>query len=140
MIPLSMQNQIELISAQEDLYGLKLNFDTRFTELEGDRPLTDRGLYLGNRFADRTDPAISAQVRLTATATGQVNAVKISYRIDFTDAISGDEPTDFLLNPQIIFLEKPVELVAGDEFDVSLEYLASNNPIEAKIAIHRVLR
>jgi predicted RNA methylase len=138
MIPQAMQNRLQLISAQEDLYGLKLNFDTRFTELDGDRPLTDSVPYLGARFEERTEPAVSVSVRLTAEETGSANAVKIAYRIDFADGISGEKPTDFLLNPQIIFLGEPVDVVRGDEFEVSLDYLAGSNPIEAKIAVNRV--
>ncbi|WP_144122816.1 methyltransferase domain-containing protein [Catellatospora sichuanensis] len=135
MIPLAMQNFVELICAQEDLYGLKLNFDTRFTELDGDRSLTDSQMYLGNRFEDWTDPVISGRVRLTATTSGRANAVKIAYRIDFAQGISGDKPTDFLLNPQIVFLEQPIDVRAGREFDICLDYVASNSPLEARITV-----
>ncbi|GAA1614603.1 hypothetical protein GCM10009679_18750 [Saccharothrix algeriensis] len=139
MIPMGMQNYVELISAQEDIYGLKLNFDTRFTELEEDRPLTDSRQYLDNRFEDWTDPAIRGRARLKASTAGRANAVKIAYRIDFAEGISGDKPTDFLLNPQVVFLEKPIDLQPGDQFDICLDYLASNSPLEADITITPVL-
>ncbi|MBV1850598.1 50S ribosomal protein L11 methyltransferase [Catellatospora tritici] len=135
MIPMGMQNHVELMYAQEDIYGLKLNFDTRFTELDDDRPLTDSPQYLDNRFDAWTDPAIRGRARLTAMTSGRANAIRIAYRIDFAEGISGDKPTDFLLNPQIIFLQNSFDVRAGDQFDVSLDYLASNSPLEANIAI-----
>ncbi|MDI1465185.1 methyltransferase domain-containing protein [Catellatospora sp. KI3] len=135
MIPMGMQNHVELMYAQEDVYGLKMNFDTRFIELDDDRALTDSPQYLDNRFGDWTDPAIRGRARLTAIGSGRANAIRIAYRIDFAEGVSGDKPTDFLLNPQIIFLENSFDVAAGDQFDVSLEYIASSNPLQAAIAI-----
>jgi precorrin-6B methylase 2 len=135
IVPMRMKNYVELISAQETLYGLTFNFDSRFTEVAGDRSLTSRGLYLATDFAAVSEIDIDATAAVTATGTGTATAVKITYDIEFTPGVWADKPTEFLLNPQIIFLPEPRPVREGEIYDISLRYLASDAPLTSEITV-----
>lgn len=79
--------------------------------------------------------SISAQVRLRASGTGLANAARITYDVTFADGVKATEPTDFLLNPQIIFLAEPVELEEGLDYDLSIAYEASGSPLTSAIRV-----
>jgi hypothetical protein len=149
IVPRSMTNYVELIDAQEELYGLNFTFDGRFTDLDGDRSLTDSAQYLFVDFANSsdTDPVISREVTVEAARSGTANAFKITYDIEFSAGVwtsthaaalgSGEDPGSWpaLLNPQIVFLSEKVEVVQGERYDVSLEYRASANPVTCKAVV-----
>jgi predicted RNA methylase len=135
MVPHSMRNYVELIDAQEELYGLRFTFDSRFTDLEHDRSLTERACYQTATFATGagTDPEITGQVTVRATGSGTVNAVKITYDVEFAEGLwaggaGGNSTWPALLNPQIIFRDR-VDLVEGERYEVRLAYEASSYPI-----------
>lgn len=135
IVPMHMTNYLELIAAQEELYGFTFNFDSRFTDLEEDRILTHRVPYLRTDFHQPIDPLITRQVRVLATAAGTANALRITYDIRFANGVEATEPTEFLLNPQIIFLPGPLPLAPGQGYDVSLSYLASGSPLTCQVAV-----
>jgi predicted RNA methylase len=136
IVPNAMRNYVELIEAQETLYDLTFNFDSRFTDLAGDRPLTSRTLYLATNFHGVTDPVISEIAPVRATSRGTANAAKITYEIQFVDNGEWiDTPTEFLLNPQIIFLPSPVDVDVDHVYKVSLSYRASESPRTCNIVI-----
>jgi len=135
MVPTSMRNYLELLDAQEVLYGKTFNYDTRFTSLPGDSPVSARGLYHAADFYSHNQTHISATTRLRALTTGVANAVRISYDITFAPGITATEPTEFLLNPQVVFLPTPVKLEGGTEYDVSIEYEACGSPLDSVITV-----
>lgn len=135
MVPAAMNNYVELIEAQDQLYGLTFSFDSRFTSLADDRTLTTRGKYLETDFRKSGDPKIDATVKLRAQKDGRATAVKLTYDIEFVPGKRIEKPTEFLLNPQIIFLPEPVEVRAGQSYDVSLRYVASNAPLTCDIEV-----
>jgi predicted RNA methylase len=135
VIPIAMDNYIELIHAQEELYGLTFTYEPRFRPLEGDRSLTEPSLYLSTMFGTSTETSISTQARLLATSSGTANAVRISYRIQFEPGQWADEPTEFLMNPQIIFLPEPVKLIENQHYVLSISYESSSSPLTCKIDI-----
>ncbi|MEH1126047.1 methyltransferase domain-containing protein [Micromonospora sp. CPCC 206061] len=135
VVPMQMKNYVELLHAQEELYGLKFTYDSRFTELDDDRSLTSPALYLSTDFLDPSDERIDTRVRVTGTDDGVANAVKITYDIEFADGVWADKPTEFLLNPQIIFLPTPVRVRSGADYDVTLDYLASDSPLACRVDV-----
>jgi protein arginine N-methyltransferase 1 len=135
VVPMRMRNYVELLDAQEELYGLKFTYDSRFTELDDDHSLTNPALYLSTDFLAPPDAGIDARVRVTGTGAGVANAVKITYDIEFADGVWADKPTEFLLNPQIIFLPTPIDVRAGAEYDVTLDYLASDSPLACRVDV-----
>ena len=137
IVPFAVENKIELIDAQEELYGLTLNYDSRFSPLSKDVPLTGAVTYLDTDFYQDCDEVIAAEVTLHAQSNGRANAARITYRISFTPGLDSDEPTDFLLNPQIIFLRDPVRLIESEDYKVSIRYRASTAPISSEIIVDR---
>jgi predicted RNA methylase len=135
IVPMAMRNYVELLDAQEMLYGLRFNYDTRFTSLPGDTALTGRAAYHTADFYSHNPTSISATVPLRTTNPGLANALRVSYDITFAPGITATEPTDFLLNPQIIFLRKPVKLEGSMEYDVSIAYEASSSPLTSVITV-----
>jgi len=138
IVPLAMDNWIELIDAQDKLYGLTFNYDSRFAMLAGDRSLTTKASYLLTDFHERTGSYISSGVTVRSVRSGVANALRITYRIRFTETLESAEPTDFLLNPQIIFLSEPVVLDQDEEYHVSIGYEASSSPLSATIKVDPV--
>jgi predicted RNA methylase len=134
IIPVAMDNFIELINAQEVLYGLTFTYDSRHESLN-DVALTDKSIYLATKFRGDTSPSISGKVHVRALSSGAANAVRISYGIQFAPDVWADEPTEFLLNPQIIFLPEPVELQENESYLVSVAYESSSSPLTCKISI-----
>ena len=132
VIPHSMVNYVELIDAQEEIYGLKFNYDTRFKRLN-DVALTSSTRYLDVDFGAENSHSISANVQVKAERAGIANALRVSYGINFTPDVYSEKPTEFLLNPQIIYLNEPVEISDRDTIEIALEYQASTSPMDCKI-------
>jgi predicted RNA methylase len=135
IVPQGMENTVELINAQEELYGLTFTYDSRYHTLDGDHPLTDQVSYLLTGFAEQQPTRIEETVRLRGAHNGLANAVRINYRVEFTEGNWARTPTDFLMNPQIIFLPEPVPVEAGRDYSVSLAYEASKSPMTAKVLV-----
>lgn len=152
LVPRSMRNFVELIDAQEQLYELNFSFDSRFTDLDDDRTLTDSVSYLSVDFADEktTDPRIDQRVTVRAKTSGVANALRITYDVEFAEGVrattpggingAGEAPGSWpaLLNPQIIFLKDKIELAADQEYQVSLAYEASSYPITCDSSVRKV--
>jgi predicted RNA methylase len=137
IVPFAVENKIELLDAQEEIYGLRFNYDSRFIELPKDTALTGAVTYLDTDFFEDRDEFIAAEVVLRATSTGLANAVRITYRVSFTPGFDSIEPTDFLMNPQIIFLGTPIRLTEGEDYGLSIRYRASTAPISSEIIVDR---
>jgi predicted RNA methylase len=134
VIPQAMTNYVELIDAQEELYGLKFIYDTRHRALE-DRSLSTRAAYLEVAFRESTSFTVEATAVVRATTTGTANALRVPYRLQFSDGVSGDRPTEFLLNPQIIYLPVPIPVTAGEEYTIYLQYQSGDSPLSARITV-----
>jgi predicted RNA methylase len=138
-VPIAMTNYIQLIQAQQDLYDLEFSYDTRHHSLKGDTPLTNRREYFGTTFRQHTSPTIEAETRLRCTSAGLANAVRISYSIQFGENTWIEKPTEFLMNPQIIFLKEPIALDRGAEYDVAISYEASSSPMTCQLEVTPVV-
>jgi predicted RNA methylase len=137
VIPQAMTNYVELIQAQDHLYGLKFSYDTRHRILD-DHALTDPVEYLNVAFAEDTPLLVDATVCVRAKETGLANALRVPYSLQFSDTVFGDRPTEFLLNPQTIFLPAPVLLEAGCEYSISMRYHSGDSPLNAIIKVTEV--
>jgi precorrin-6B methylase 2 len=140
VVPLKMRNFVELIDAQDKLYGLKFSTDSRFVELGGDRPLTTRMGYHSADFRLHTNEKINGTATVNGTRTGMANAIKVTYDIEFSPSVVVYKPTDFLLNSQIIFLPEPVEVTAGRQYEVRLDYVASSITRDCTIEVAELPR
>jgi len=134
-VPAAMTNYVELIDAQDDWFGVKLAYDSRYHTLEGDRALTTRSQYVTVDFRDEHHPTILSNTTVRALQNGTANALRIPYTIQFFEGMIVNEPTKFLLNPQVLFLPKHIELKEGEYYNVTLSYQASGSPLACNVAI-----
>jgi predicted RNA methylase len=133
-VPAAMDNFIELVDAQDELYGLKFNHDTRHQTLN-DISLTTKSKFLAVDFLQNVPFSISAEKILRCITPGKANAIRVPYAIYFSDSVIGTEPTDFLLNPQVIFLDEPLWLHSGSYYKVSLAYEAASSPLTCRVTV-----
>lgn len=138
MIPMAMRNFVELVDAQDTLYGFRFDYDTRFTALPGDHPVSSRVRYHAADFHRHNTIDIAAQVTLRASESALANAVRISYDVTFSPGITVTAPTDVLLAPQIVFLPSPVKLRAGADYRVDIAYTAGGSPLTTAITVDEV--
>lgn len=136
-VPLALTNYLELIDAQEDWFGVKLKHDSRYHTLEQDAALTTRSPYMAVDFRQGAAASVVANATVRAMRDGIANALRIPYAIQFSEGVLANVPTNFLLNPQVVFLPEPIELEAGAYYNVSLAYEASGSPLACKIAIKK---
>ncbi len=137
IIPTACETQVELIWAQEMLYGLRFAYDSRIKVLD-DHPLTERKTYLSVDYTGEIPRRIEAGERLLAHRTGTVNAVRFSYQLEFTRGVWAGEPTEFLLNPRVVYLDAPMTVEEGGLYDVRLGYDCGASPLTCEIDIRRV--
>lgn len=137
VVPRAMVNQVELIAAQDQLYGLTFDHDTRYLPLPGDRVLSERVDYLAVDFLTGTALDVDATVTVRAIASGVANAVRIPYRVTFSPSVRSADASTFFLNPQIVFLSEPVTVEADQRYTVRLRYRLSGSPLSARIEVSR---
>lgn len=133
-VPALMENFVELVDAQDELYGLKFSFDTRCRALD-DASLSTKSKYFTANFSQDTPTEIGATKKVRCITPGIANAVRISYNVHFSENVIGTEPTEFLLNPQIIFFKEPLRLQAGQFYQVSLAYEAATSPLTCQLTV-----
>ena len=135
VVPRQMVNEVELIAAQDRMYGLTFDFDTRHYALPGDRSLTERAVYLDADFSTDISLDVDTTVTLRATGSGTANAVRIPYQVQFSPGVRSGLASAFLLNPQIVFLRAPVAVREGQEYTVRLRYRCSESPLSADLEV-----
>lgn len=134
VVPEMMENAVQLIHAQDSLYGLKLPPVTRWTDLEDDQILTTTATYHRADFYKHNDTYIDASVELTAVTDGVTNAIRVLPDIwsrlprPGEAGIRQNTPSPSFGNPQIVWLKEPVTLTKGKVYDVRLQYNASDHP------------
>jgi predicted RNA methylase len=134
VIPGRMVNDVELISAQDEMYGLTFAYDTRHRALD-DHALSSRTTYLDVDFGTSGLDPISADVCVDGITDGTANAIRVPYSLRFSPGVYSDTPTEFLLNPQVIFLPEPVEVETGRPYRISLSYLSGDSPLHMDIKV-----
>lgn len=134
VIPEQIDNYIELIDAQEELYGLKFVHDSRFIELD-DTVLTDKSLAVTANFNNQVSPNISINAKVKGLAYGIANALKISYEIKLAGGIFMKHKTKFLLNPEVIFLSRKIKILPGKLYSIKAKYRAASDTLDLKINV-----
>ena len=122
VIPQQVQSFIQLIDAQEYLYGVRIDTDSRSTLFQDDEPVSTKEKYdeinfNGLEMKEMVDTTVVVRARKSRVA----DAVVITSRAKLTNRIT-TEKTKFLYNPEVIFLKEPIELVQGEYYDVHINY------------------
>lgn len=135
MLPSAMSNFVELVDARDELYGLRFNSDSRWCDLEGDVVLSTRAEYCAVEFDGVLPDVVDATVKVRGLGNGQANALRLPYSIRLSQGLLITEPSDHLLNPQIVFLDEPIEVRLGDYYEVKLSYEPASLPQSAEIKV-----
>lgn len=137
IIPERIDNYVELVDAQEELYGLKFINDSRYIELN-DKVLTDKSLALSTNFDNQISPLISVDTQVKGLVDGKANALRISYKIGLTKDIYMEHKTKFLLNPEIIFMPHKIEVIKGTKYSIKMKYMAASDTLDLKMNVKKV--
>ncbi len=135
VIPNRIESYVQLLDAQEELYGVRIDTDSRSCLLAGDEPLSTTERYDVIDFSGPVQPeAVDTVVHVRARKTREADAVVITGRAHLSDRIV-TEPTRFLYNPEVIFLPQPVALVAGREYAVHIAYPYGSDTLDAVVEV-----
>lgn len=122
IVPGRIESFVQLLDAQEELYGVHIDTDSRSTLLVNDEPVSTRVQYDTIDLLRPVEPErVDTTVRVKARKSGQADAVVVTSRAHLTAEIL-TERTRFLYNPEVIFLREPVTVVKGEHYQVHIAY------------------
>ena len=137
IIPQKIESFVQLLDAHEMLYGVRIDSDSRSNLLADDEPVSTKVKY---DIIDLTKPVEPAQVdtvvKVRARKTRIADAVVITSRAYLTDNII-TEPSQFLYNPEVIFLKKPMELEKGKLYEIHIAYPYGCDTLDAVVEVER---
>jgi predicted RNA methylase len=135
IIPAWVESFVQLFDAQEEIYGVRIDCDSRSSLLAGDEPVSTKVRYDVIDFSSRVDPQrVDTTVVVRARRTQLADAAVITSRAQLSEHIV-TEPTRFLFNPEVIFLKEPLELVEGQEYAVRIAYAYGADTLDATIEV-----
>ncbi len=121
IIPDRVESFIRLLDAQEMLYGVRVDCDSRPLVFDDDEPVSSRVMYDAIDFSPDHRGIVDTHVKVKARKTRLADAVLIEGRARLAPDI-WTTTTKFLYNPEVIFLPQPVKLTAGQYYDIHIRY------------------
>jgi predicted RNA methylase len=134
IIPDRVESSLRLLDAQEMLYGVRIDCDSRSIVFDDDEPVSDRVIYDVIDFAPDHRLTIDTTVTVTARKTRLADAVLIEGRALLAPDL-WTSTTRFLYNPEVIFLKQPLELIAGRSYDVHVRYPYGADTLDATFVV-----
>jgi len=136
IIPRKVRSYARLLDAQELLYGVRIDVDSRSVVMDDDEPVSSRVCYDEIDFMSGAAHGLEVDtaVEVVARRTRLADAVMIEGEAELTEDIQ-TIPTRFLYNPEVIFLREPLELVAGDRYQVHIAYPYGGDTLDATIRV-----
>ena len=135
VIPKRVESHVQLLDAQEELFGVRIDCDSRSTMLVNDEPVSTRACYDVIEFDRPVWPErVDSTVRVVARKTEQADAVAITTQATLTDDLV-TERTRFLYNPEVIFLPRPVMLEKGRSYRVDIAYPYGGDTLDCEIEV-----
>lgn len=133
-IPQKVRSRLRLLDAQEMIYGVRIDCDSRSLVMDDDEPVSSRVQYDEIDFSRRNGLFVDATVRVEARDTCSADAVLIEGEAELAPGIV-THTTKFLYNPEVIFLPEPIELEAGRAYDVHVRYAYGGDTLDATFDI-----
>ncbi len=134
IIPLSVEHYIQLYDAHEELYGVKINNDSRSLLMADDEPVSDRVMYDNINLMKKCKDGVDTVVKVRARKDRIADSVVITSRAWLTPELV-TEKTRFLFNPELIYLKKAVRLQKGKEYHIHIRYPYGCDTLEANISV-----
>jgi len=135
IIPQKVESFIQLLDADEIIYGVKIDTDSRSLLLPDDEPVSTIEKY---NTIDLTQPIplnVDTTVKVKARKTRIADAVVITSRAYLTKN-QVTERTKFLYNPEVIFLKTPINLIKGKEYEIHISYPYGCDTLDAVIEVN----
>lgn len=136
VIPQKIRSFVRLLDAQEMLYGVRIDCDSRSVVLDADEPVSTRVLYDTIDFTSPTPHPLQVEtsVELVARKSRMADAVLIEGEADLSETIT-TRPTRFLYNPEVIFLNAPIDLEAGRRYRLGIRYPYGGDTLGATFSL-----
>lgn len=137
VIPSRVRSYIRLVDGQESLYGVLVDTDSRSIVLDDDEPVSTKVCYDRLDFSEQNPSIVDTTVSVKARKSRRADAVMIEGEADLTERIE-TYPTKFLYNPEICFLDEPVQLECDEEYAVDITYPYGGDTLDAEISVRRI--
>ncbi len=134
LIPRRIESFIRLLDAQEMIYGVRIDCDSRSVVMDDDEPISNRVCYDQIDLHNPNLLKVDAVVEVTARKSRQCDAVLIEGRAELIEGLF-TETTRFLYNPEVIFLKEPVELTKGQRYRVHIGYGYGTDTLDAALKV-----
>jgi predicted RNA methylase len=134
LMPQEVRSYVRLLDAQELLYGVRTDVDSRSIVLDDDEPVSSRVCYDTIHFGPDQTLAVDTVVEVEARRTRRADAVLIEGQATLADDIV-TWPTKFLYNPEVIFLKEPIELVKGERYRIHIRYPYGGDTLDARFSV-----
>ena len=133
-IPRKVTSQLRLLDAQEMIYGVRIDCDSRSLVMDDDEPVSTRAVYDVIEFDDTHPLEVDTTVRVRARKDRLADAVVVEGQAVLADGVK-TKTTKFLYNPEVIFLRESIELEKGREYDVRVHYPYGADTLDATFEV-----
>lgn len=134
IIPKVVKSSLRLLDAQEMLYGVRIDCDSRSVVFDDDEPVTSRVVY-DEIVMDEENPLwVDTSVTVTTRHDCEADAVLIEGQAELADGIF-TQTTKFLFNPEVIFLGQKVALKKGQDVHVEVKYGYGSDTLDAQFGV-----
>ncbi|OIP32564.1 MAG: hypothetical protein AUK47_20280 [Deltaproteobacteria bacterium CG2_30_63_29] len=135
VIPRRVESFVQLLDAQEELYGVQIDVDSRSMLLANDETVSTRARYdvIDLMSPDQAEQ-VDSTVRVLARKSQSADAVVITSRAFLTEGLV-TERTRFLYNPEVIFLKEPIFIEKDHWYEVRLAYAYGADTLDAEITV-----
>jgi predicted RNA methylase len=134
LIPYKIESFIQLLDAQDILYGVQIASDSRSLLMPDDEPVSNKVKYDEIDLTTVTKTCVDTIVTVRARKNRIADAVVITGQARLTPQIA-TERTKFLYNPEVIFLKKPIMLEKGKFYDIHIAYTYGSDTLDATIVV-----
>ena len=130
VIPKRIRSFVRLLDAQEMLYGVRIDSDSRSVVLDSDEPVSTRVRYDTIDFTDVAPLLVDTVATVTARKNRVADAVLIEGEADLTEQIT-TVTTKFLYNPEVIFLKEEARIETGRAYRIRIRYPYGADSLDA---------
>ena len=130
IIPKRVQSSVRLLDAQEMLYGVRIDCDSRSFVFDDDEPVSSKVMYDEIVMDEENPLLVDTTVDVIARHDRVADAVLVEGTAELADGI-WTHPTRFLFNPEVIFLQNEIELQKNASYRITIGYGYGSDTLDA---------
>lgn len=135
-VPRRVRSYLRLLDAQEMIYGVRIDCDSRSLVMDDDEPITTRVQYDEIDFSRYNALEVDSTVSVVARKSAPADAVLIEGEAELCAGL-WTHTTKFLYNPEVIFLGGALELEGDATYRVRVRYPYGGDTLDANFDIRR---